>query len=389
MAVTTNYTDLSYIEEVTEGTTPANPAFQLLPVTGGGPVSNISTAESEVIRSDRQTDDLVVVDSDVSGEINYELSYEPYKPLLLSLLQNNTISSLAITAASVDGINFDKVSKAGLEGLVGIGDVFRLSSALDSTIDGIYTCIDNSVAGEITIYPSIDSTMTAQIDIVITATTIATNGADKPKSYTLRKTVNNEGTVHYWYYRGMKISTMNFNFATGSILNGSFGTLGLTEEATNTSITGETLIPVQSYSIMNSVSSIGSIYIEGLNLGTCKFSSLDLTYDNQMQAAKSIGVLGACQTSSYSVQISGNVEVYFQDLSLYNKFLAAQSFGVTIILTDGDGNSIGMNMPKCKFETLDTPISGKDQFLMQSGSFKALRDSTDDYMFKLSLIDKV
>lgn len=389
MAVTTNYTGISYIEEVTEGETPATPAFQLLPTTGGSPVSNISTAVSEVIRADRQTDDLVVVDSEVGGELNYELSYEPYTPLMLALLQNDTSGTIAISGASVDGVDFTTVSDAGIEALVEIGDVFRLSSALDSAIDGIYTCTDNSVADEITIYPAMSDAMTAQTDIAVDSDSITKNGADAPKTYTFRKTAVNDGTYSYWYYRGIKISTMNWNFATGSILNGNFSVMGLTEEATGTPIVGETEDAVADYAIMNAVSSVGTIYLEGVSLGTCSFQSLDLTYDNQITAAKSIGVLGACETASYSVQITGNVEVYFQDLSLYNKFLNAQSFGVTIILTDGDGNSIGMSMPKCKFETLDTPISGKDQFLMQSGSFRALRDATDDYMFKLSLVDKL
>jgi len=389
MAVTTNYTGISYIEETEEGVTPDTPAFQLLPTTGGSPVSNISTAVSEVIRDDRQTDDLVVVDSEVGGELNYELSYDPYKPLMLALLQNDTTTAIALSAASVDGIDFGTVSLAGIEGDVGIGDVFRLSSVLDDIIDGIYTCIDNSVADEISIYPNMPINMTAQTDVAVDADTLVTNGADSPKTYTFKKTANNGGSFSYWYYRGVKISTMNWNFATGSILNGSFGVIGLTEEATATPIAGQTEVAVPAYSIMNAVSSVGTIYLEGVSLGTCSFQSLDLTYDNQITAAKSIGVLGACETASYSVQITGNVEVYFKDLSLYNKFLAAQSFGVTIILTDGHGNNIGMNMPKCKFETLDTPIAGKDQFLMQSGSFRALREDTDDYMFKLSLIDKL
>ena len=387
MATTTNYTGISYIEEVTEGETPATPAFQLLPTTGGSPVSNITTAVSEVIRADRQTDDLTVVDSEVGGDINYELSYDPYKPFMLALMQNNTTSSIAVSSATVDGVDFTVISLAGIEGLVNNGDIFQVSSVLDPVIDGSYTCIDNSVENKITIYPAMPDTMTAQSDIELTATTIVTNGSDAPKSYTFKKEAVNNGASSYWYYRGIKINTMNWNFATGSILNGSFNVVGLTEDATNTPIPGETELPVPDYSIMNSVTSIGTIYLEGVSLGTCSFESLDLVYDNQITAAKSIGKLGACATASYSVNITGSVEIFFQDLSLYNKFLNAESFSVSIILDDADGNTIGMNLPKCKFETLDTPIDSKDQFLKQSGSFKALRDSTDNYMFKLSLVD--
>lgn len=85
---TTNYTDLSYIAEVTPGVIPTSPAFQLLPTTGGALALNISTEVSEVIRSDRQIDDLVPVDAEVTGDINFELSYTPWKPLIIELLRS-------------------------------------------------------------------------------------------------------------------------------------------------------------------------------------------------------------------------------------------------------------------------------------------------------------
>lgn len=393
MAVTTNYTDIAYIEEVTVGTTPATPTFQLLPTTGGSPVANITTATSEVIRADRQTDDLVVVDADVTGDINYELSYEPYKDLLLALLQQDTVDS-NITLAGVSGdagADATILSATSIHSTVEIGDTFTLTgSATETNVNGLaYTVTDNTTTDEISISPSLDENFVSFADADLDITTRAKNGSDTPKSYTFRKTVDDGTSVYRWYYRGMRISSMNFNFATGSILNGSFSLKGLTEETRTTVLTGETAdTAVQEYTIMNSVSSVGTIYLEGVTLGTCSFSSLDLTYDNQIESAKSIGTLGACDTASYSVMITGNVEVYFKDLSLYNKFKNAESFGVSIVLSDGDANAIGINMPKCKFESLDTPVSGKDAFLMQSGSFKALRDATEDYMFKLCLVDK-
>jgi len=392
MAVTTNYTDIAYIEETEVGITPDTPQFQLLPTTGGSPVSNVTTATSEVIRSDRQTDDLVVVDADITGDINYELSYTPYKPFLLALLQQDTIAS-NITLAAVSGsytTDPNILTGTGIEGIVAIGDVFTLTgSVTEVDVNGTaYTMTGSLQADEISISPPLDKNFVDFADAQLDITTISKNGYDEPKSYTFRKTVDDGTSVYRWYYRGVRVSSMNFNFATGSILNGSFSIKGLTEETTDAILAGEqTDLDVETYTIMNSVSSVGTIYFEGVNLGTCSFSSLDLTYDNQIESAKSIGTLGACATSSYSVNITGNVEVYFKDLTLYNKFKDADSFGITIVLSDGDDNAIGINMPKCKFETLDTPISGKDAFLMQSGSFKALRDATEDYMFKLSLVD--
>ena len=388
MSASTNKTSLAYDKETVFGTTDDTPQFTLLPTTGGSPVNNITTAVSEVIRDDRQTDDLVVVDGDVSGDMNYELSYAPYEDFMGSVLMNSVTKPIALAGVSVFTAVDDVISKALIEDSVSVGDVFKITSASEPEIDGEYVCTASG-GGTAVIYPATGATGDL-IDLVVRATVIRQNGSSPIEGYTIRKTADNDGTPYYWYYRGCAINTMNFNFATGSILNGSIGIVGLTEETRLTGLTGEqTDIPIPAYSIMNSVTSVGVIRISGVTLGLCNFSNLDLTIDNQINAAKSIGVLGACDLAAYSLQVTGNTEVYFHNLDLYNKFLNSESFSITIIVTDTDGNTIGIDMPKCKFESLDTPISGKDAFLMQTGSFKALRDDTSDYMVKFSRIDAV
>lgn len=388
MVASSNLTSLAYDKETVFGTTDATPTFTLLPTTGGSPSNQISTAVSDVIREDRQTDDLIVVDGDINGDINFELSYAPYKDFMDSVLMNAAAARVvALTAVTNDGTSDDTIiGDTGIEAILFTGDVFRLTSVADPTIDGEYTCIASGT-NVVTVYPATGATA-ALTDLVVTATEIQQNGASPIEGYTIRKKADNNGTPYYWYYRGCAINSMNLKFATGSILNGTFGIVGLTEETRTAILTGETAdVAVPAYSILNAVSSIGVIRIGGVTLGTCSFASLDLTIDNQINAAKAIGTLGACDLSAYSLIVTGNTEVYFNNLDLYNKFVAATSFSVTIILTDGNGNSIGIDMPNCKFESLDTPISGKDSFLMQSGSFKALRDTVNNYMVKISRID--
>jgi hypothetical protein len=46
-----------------------------------------------------------------------------------------------------------------------------------------------------------------------------------------------------------------------------------------------------------------------------------------------------------------------------------------------------MDFPKCKFETLEAPVPGKDEFLFANGTWRALRDATDDYMVQFTFID--
>lgn len=386
MVTSTNFTNIAYLKEAEFGVTDPNPTFTILPTTGGSPVNNITTAVSEVIRADRQTDDLIVVDGDIAGDISYELSYEPYKDFMESVLMNDASRAISLSAVTINRIADTILIDSGIEAVCLVGDVVRLTSAEDPTIDGPYT-VTGSASNQVTVYPATGATSDLQ-DVVVTATDIRTNGADEIQGYTIRKKAISDGDSYYWYYRGCAINTMNFNFVTGSILSGSIGIMGLTEETKETVLDGEnTDIDTPDYTIMNSVTSVGVIRISGVTLGTCTFSSLDLTIDNQINSAKAIGTLGACDLAAFSVMVTGNTEVYFSNLDLYNKFVEASSFSVTIILTDGDGNTIGVDLPKCKFETLETPISGKDSFLMQSGSLKALRDSSGDYMVKFSRID--
>lgn len=386
----TNYVDFSYIEEVTAGTTPATPDFQRLPITSVGLADSIETQVSEVIRSDRQTDDLVVVDSEISGDCNYELSYAPFKPLLESLLQSGTGTTVAIAAAndivaSNTSSEFTSTTTDFTTENLNIGDFIRVSGCvLDTANNGIYR-VTSVGAAALGVSPAPNSDQAAEASVDMDGTNIR-NGASAAKSYTFRKELTAPGgTNAIFYYRGCQVSMASFDFATGSILSGAIGVMGLTSEGTDTAIAGETFTEVPSYDIMNSVSSVASIDITGLPAST-EFSSLNLSVDNQINVAKAIGTLGAVDLASFSLNVTADVEIYFEDTTVYNLYKNATEFSVALTLQDATGNNIIIYMPKCKFEELSEPVDGKDNFLMESGSLRALRDATTDMMIQMTFI---
>jgi len=391
MSITsTNYADFSYIEEVAAGVTPATPAFQRLPVVNVGLADSLGTSMSEVIRSDRQTDDLVVVDSEVGGDNSYELSFTPFLPLLQALLQNGAGTTVAIAAADDivadnSGSQFTSSTTDFTTENLNVGDFVRVSGCvLDTANNGVYR-VTSVAANALGVFPAPASDQAAEASVDMDGQNIR-NGAATPKSYTFRKQLNAPGgTDAIFYYRGCMINSMSFNFETGSILNGSMNVVGLTSEGTATAIADETLTAIQAYDIMNSVSSISSIDISGLP-ATTEFSNLNLTINNQINAAKAIGTLGAVGLAPFSLDITGDLEIYFEDTTVYNLYKNATSFSVAITLVDGSGNNIVVYLPKCKFEDLSEPVEGKDNFLMESGSLKALRDETTDMMVQFTLI---
>lgn len=79
-------TRLSYIAEVTRGTTPSTPVFQNLRFTDEDLKIDTETVISNEIRADRNVPDLIRVGSGASGGFGFELSYGTYDDFLSSLL---------------------------------------------------------------------------------------------------------------------------------------------------------------------------------------------------------------------------------------------------------------------------------------------------------------
>jgi len=387
MVTSTNRTDLAYVEEVTPGTTPVTPTFQSLPVTGNGLQTQIATAVSEAIRNDRQTDDLIAVDEDSTGSTPFELTFEAWSPFLVALLQG-----LAPTVLNVSGSDVSVTSGTNTYTTSGAVDFSTLTPNMFVNVSGFTDAANNGPK------QVVSSTAT---DLIVTDVNLVTvgagdavsfdaasyrNGAEAAQTYSFRKSVEPSGGVEsIFYFRGCEIGQMVFNYETAAILTGSMDIIGLTSEGTITPIAGETITDVASYSLMNSVTSVASIEVTGLPVST-EFMTLNLSINNNINPAKAIGTLGAIDLASFTLDPTGDIEIYFEDLSAYNLFRASQSFSLSIALVDAVGNTIVMSMPYCKFETLEEPIPGKDEFMMQNGTFRALRDPTYDYTLQFDII---
>lgn len=384
----TNTLDVAYVKETVAGTTPNTPAFQRLPVTGCALAEQFSTAVSDAIRKDRMVDDLVVVDADINGSVDYELSFAAYRPMLISLLQTaSPVSTVNISASDVVVAPVGKTltTTAGdfVAGGVKVGQLVRLSGFAQAKNNGVFRVV--TVTAKVLTLADPGNKLTAEAAgaSVKIAGTCYRNGSDVPDSYTFRKSFNIPGKpAAVFYYRGCQISAMSFQFAQRSILKGGMSVVGMTAEGTTTALAGESLTDVAEYTVMNSVSSVSALTLEGLP-DSAFFSSLSLTVDNGANPQKGIAQLGARGIANFTQNITGSVELYFEDLAVYNIFKAAQAFHMSIVLQDGAGNMIAITLPKCKFESLSEPVSGKDQFLMESASIRALRDSTTNCQIQI------
>jgi hypothetical protein len=388
-----NYTNISYVKETVFGETPATPTFKKLPTTGGSPTSDITTAVSETIRSDRQTDDLIVVDADVGGGMDYEISYDNYKPLMISLMQGDPANNIVVSINAASDISVDETSgfDSTTTDFVASGVVAGcriVTSGFTNTGNNGSHIVASVTANAITVLDlTVLTTESAPGSVDITSEGYR-NGAYTPDSYTFLKTVEAVGgnPASYFYYNGCIVSEMSFNFETGSILGGTVSVVGLTETETGTPVAGQSYADADPNLLMNSVTSVAKIGIGGTT-APAKFSNFNLSVNNNVTPAKQIGVLGAADLASFTLEITADISIYFENLEVYQKYKQSSEVWVDVVLNDADGNTLGIYLPKAKFETLETPIEGKDTFLMLEGSLRGLRHGTDNFMIQFDLID--
>ena len=112
-------TRLAYIAEVTEGTTPATPAFQNLRFTGENLIGEKQTVISDEIRPDGNIPDVVKVGHQVSGGFGGEMSYSTYDELLESVLCGTWATDVLTNARDRHAFTFEKTFETGAN------DVYR------------------------------------------------------------------------------------------------------------------------------------------------------------------------------------------------------------------------------------------------------------------------
>ncbi|MBS7696269.1 MULTISPECIES: phage tail tube protein [unclassified Chelatococcus] len=98
----TNRVKLAKVREITAGVTPPNPAFKEILQTSSGLNAAPQTVTSNIIRSDRQVADLILVGLQIAGDVGGELAFGAADDDFEEALQGTWASKPAIVVATVD-----------------------------------------------------------------------------------------------------------------------------------------------------------------------------------------------------------------------------------------------------------------------------------------------
>lgn len=384
---TSNRAQLRFIKETIFGTTPVAGNPNNLRMTGESLAFAITNDTSKEIRSDRQVTDLIQTGASATGDINFELSYNEYDPLIEALMQSTytVFGTAGVSAVVPTSATFTANTLTAGAATSGINVFTALAQGqwvkiAGSSIPGqnIWAQVSTSVAPTSTVLTFQGTPFTGALGnggaaVTVSASRIS-NGTTL-NSYTIERAVMDSTVPQFFAYRGMCASKMSLKFAAGSVVGGNFGFMGkdAIRQDTTTTLPG-TPVASKTLDVMNAVAGVGNIMEGGVLLTGTYIKSVDLSIDNSLRAQTAIGTLGSVGVGTGTLQVSGTMEVYLADGTMWDKFRNNTSSSLSLRATDGAGNGYVITLPKIKYGDAKINAGSIDQDIMLSMPFTAIMD---------------
>ena len=377
-----NRTALRFVKETVFGETPATPTLQDLRYTGEGLNYNLSNITSDEIRADRATANLIQVQSDASGDINVELSFDSYDGFLEGAMASTWSADLAISATDISTtVTTNIISSSSTDfvaaGIV-VGQWIEVGGFTDPANNG-YFRVKAVTANQIDVYSNL-VTEASGATITIGGSMIR-NGTDLT-SYTIQKHIQDSTTPTFFNFTGCRVGGLSLTFATGAILGGAFSFMGLGSNTDTAQIAGATTNVATTTEPMNAVGNLLDIRMDNVT-STAKFSNLTMNLSNNLRAQDAIGSLPHIGVALGRLEVTGDISVYFEDTSTYNLFLNSTAFTLSFRAEDNAGNAYIFTFPSVKFETGAVVSGGLDQDVMLEGTWRAILDGDTQCMAQI------
>ena len=181
-------------------------------------------------------------------------------------------------------------------------------------------------------------------------------------------------TDEYHRFTGGEVNTVSISVAPNAMVTMSLGIIGKDMDSANltSQVAGATYGAVSTNSPFDSFT--GSINEGGSAIAT--ITQIDFNLENGIEPAFVIGSQTMINPSDGKSRVTGTLTAYFEDSSLYSKFLNETSSSVDFTLTDVGGSSLTFDMPNIKYSGGNPDVSGEGPITLAL-EFSALYDNTD------------
>lgn len=186
----------------------------------------------------------------------------------------------------------------------------------------------------------------------------------------------------YFRYTGMVANTMNLSISASEIITGSFDFLGKGGTIASSIVSGATYVDASTEPILSASSHVGVLTLGSFD--SPKVLSISLDVSNNLMTANTVADLNYADIGAGTFDVGGTMEVYFDNNAMYQAFLDATEFGVTMTLGAETLKKYTLELPRVKFSSGEINASGQNSYVMATMGFKALGDKTTKNTIKLT-----
>lgn len=198
------------------------------------------------------------------------------------------------------------------------------------------------------------------------------NGVVK-RSYTIQKKVADLTPVFYENFTGCRFGSLDISLKSGEFVTASTSVMGKASTIGSAIITGQTTAAEITTTPFNAIGNIQAILDNGAT-STELYRSMTINMNNNLRMLMAIGNLGPVEINYGVFDVTGNIEFYFQNSTVYNRLINNTSFSMAIRIQDSTGDYYNFKFPKMRLETGEITAGGLDQDMIVTCTYRAIYD---------------
>ena len=209
-------------------------------------------------------------------------------------------------------------------------------------------------------------------------------------SYTLEQVFLDHKPIDYQYFSGMIPDTLSMTLNAASIIDMSTSFLGATAKIVQTRESGATDITAPQYPVMNTSSNVARIARGGSKIqGANYVSELTVEINNNCRRRNAVGIYGTESIGLGEFAVTGNMNTYFSNADLLQDLINNEETSLNYMVKDNKKHAYIFDMPRVKYSSGNPDVSGKNEDVMLSLDYQAIRDPNLGYTLGITRFDYI
>jgi hypothetical protein len=189
----------------------------------------------------------------------------------------------------------------------------------------------------------------------------------------------------YFTVDGLRCGSIEMEVSAGSIVTGQSALMGRsTKRASVEKLSGPsyTALEAAATEVVSATANVGALTVNGVEQATA-ISSIQFSIEGNLRNQQAIGSKFPVGIAAGRLNLTGTIEAYFADGTMYDRFIDHETVSLTFPIIDQDKNTYYFTIPAFKVTSDPIAPGGLDQDVMESLEFSAFRDATTACMVQI------